>query len=134
MQNAGKLEDYWEDGSGRRHLCPEGKLAAWFTRPDRGDSFFDIKTECRYSNDNDNIQAGWYHKLSPEQERANIELNIWLRRNFPDAFDLNLCVSHDEVSGEKGIGYSRKNDTGASLSMNMTEFRRKLKITYDARY
>lgn len=134
IQNAGGLKDYWKDGSGRKHNCPEGKLAAWFSRPDRGDKLFDKETECRYSKDDDNIQEGWYHKYSEEQEQALEELLIWMKRNNPDVFSLSFVLGHDEVAGKKGIGYSRKSDPGASLSMTMSKFREHLKKIYEDRY
>lgn len=135
MQNAGKLKDYWQKKrGGKKYKCPEGKLAAWFTRPDLGDEYFDKETECRYSEGEDNIQEGWYHKLSDAQEKSLLELNIWMKINNPSVFNLNYILPHDEVSGKKGIGFSRKNDTGASLSMTATEFRALAKETFKERY
>jgi len=135
IQNAGRLKDYYRNSSeGSKHDCPEGKLAAWYTRPKSGDLFFDKKTECRYSENNDNIQKGWYHTYSPEQEKALIELLVWMKRNNPDVFEFKYVLGHDEVAGKKGIGYNRKNDPGAALSITMTEFRKELKDEYAKRY
>lgn len=134
IQNAGTLKDYWKDGSGKKHKCPEGYLAAWFSRPDRGDKLFNKETECRYSSGEDNIAKGWYHKYSTEQEIALTELMIWLKRNNPDVFSTELILGHDEVAGPKGIGRWRKVDPGASLSMTMTEFRYKVWREYSNRY
>jgi len=135
IQNAGRLKDYYQNSSkGSKHDCPEGKLAAWYTRPNSGDLFFDKKTECRYSENNDNIQKGWYHEYSREQEESLAELLIWMKRNNPKVFKFKFVLGHDEVAGEKGIGYNRKNDPGASLSTTMTQFRKKIEDEYAKRY
>lgn len=135
IQNAGRLQSYYQNSeNGTKRDCPTGKLAAWFTRPNSGDLFFDKEKECRYSGDNDNIQKGWYHAFSPEQEEELLELYIWLKRNNPDIFKFKFSLGHDEVAGKKGIGYNRKNDPGASLSMTMTEFRSKIEKEYARRY
>jgi len=57
-----------------------------------------------------------------------------MKRNNPDVFELKCVLGHDEVAGKKGIGYNRKNDPGAALSMTMTEFRNKLDEEYKKRY
>lgn len=135
IQNAGKLSDTYKNSSkGKSYKCPEGKLAAWFTRPNSGDKFFDKEKECRYHKGEDNIAKGWYHKYSPEQEEALLELLIWMKRNNPDVFDIDLILGHDEVAGPKGIGRWRKTDPGASLSMTMSEFRQLVEKTYNDRY
>lgn len=135
IQAAGRLSDYYQNSSeGSKHDCPEGKLAGWYTRPNSGDLFFDKETECRYSENNDNIQKGWYHKYSPEQEEALTELLIWMKRNNPDVFEFKYVLGHDEVSGMKGIGRNRKNDPGAALSMTMTEYRENIENEYEKRY
>lgn len=130
IQNAGRLKDYWKDGRDKKHKCPEGYLSAWFSRPDKGDKLFNKATECRYSGDNDNIQKGWYHKYSPEQIKALKQLLLWLKANNPDVFQLKYVLGHDEVAGEKGIGYNRKNDPGAALPYSMSDFREELKSEY----
>lgn len=135
IQNAGKLSDTYKNSSkGKSYKCPEGKLAAWFTRPSSGDKFFDKETECRYSSGEDNIAKGWYHAYSPEQEDALLELLIWMKRNNPDVFSTEFILGHDEVAGPKGIGRWRKTDPGASLSMTMTEFRNEVWREYAKRY
>lgn len=82
----------------------------------------------------DNIAAGYYEAFSPAQENSLIELCLWLKRNNPDVFSLDLVLGHDEVAGPKGIGRWRKVDPGGSLSMTMTEFRELLKSEYKKRY
>jgi hypothetical protein len=121
MLCAGKVEKYWTDSSGKKNPCPEGKFAAWFTRIDKGDVYFD-ESECRYSLANDNIQEGWYHKLSDKQEESLKDLIGFLKKNSA-TFNPKYILGHDEVSGIKGIGRSRKCDPGAALSSTMTLFR-----------
>lgn len=116
MNNAGKLE---KKGS---------KFYTWYKSevPEK---------DVRYvAKDDDNIQAGYYHKYTAAQEKALVEFCLWLKANNPEAFSLDYVVGHDEVAGKKGIGYSRKNDPGASLSMNMTKFREYLKAEYKKRF
>ena len=126
VQCAGRLSDYYL----KKYKCPEGQLAAWYTSPNSGDKFFDKIKECRYSEDKDNIQKGWYHSFSPEQEKALLEVLLWMKYNNPEIFEFKHVLGHDEVSGIKGIGYNRKEDPGASLSITMTEFRKKLEEEY----
>jgi len=129
IQCAGKLQDYYQNSEGgTKYACPEGKLAAWFTRPNNGDLFFDKEKEARYSDKKDNIKKGWYHIYSPEQEEALIELLIWLKRNNPDVFQFKNVAGHDEVAP------NRKSDPGASLTMTMPEFRKLLNSEYSRRY
>jgi N-acetylmuramoyl-L-alanine amidase len=69
----------------------------------------------------DNITAGTYQTYTQAQEDALTALLLWLHRNNPAVFSLDLVLGHDEVSP------GRKNDPGGSLSMTMPEFRNKLK-------
>lgn len=69
----------------------------------------------------DNIQRGIYHKYTKEQEASLTALLLWLKRNNPSVFNLDLVLGHDEVAP------SRKNDPGASLSMSMPKYREYLK-------
>jgi len=57
-----------------------------------------------------------------------------MKRNNPKVFKFKFVLGHDEVAGEKGIGYNRKNDPGASLSTTMTQFRKKIEDEYAKRY
>lgn len=75
----------------------------------------------------ENIQAGTYHKFTSEQEASLIKLLRWLKENNPGVFSYDFVIGHDECSGPAGIGYWRKNDPGASLSMTMPELRKHLK-------
>lgn len=77
--------------------------------------------------------AGAYHKYTPEQEAALVDLLLWLKKNDPTGrFDFDFVLGHHEVSGVKGIGVWRKTDPGGSLSMTMTDFREFLKQKYYA--
>ena len=106
-------------------ICAAGTLE---TRGDGHYTWFNKRvTNVREIKKNtDNQQAGKYQKFTDYQERALIDLLLWLDQNFPD-FDLERVWGHDEVAGPKGLGYWRKNDPGGSLSMTMSEFRHKLK-------
>jgi N-acetyl-anhydromuramyl-L-alanine amidase AmpD len=71
---------------------------------------------------------GFYQKYTLEQERALIELLLWLKHNDKkDVFSFDNVLGHHEVSGIRGIGYFRKQDPGGSLSMPMDQFREHLK-------
>ncbi|MBN2000950.1 N-acetylmuramoyl-L-alanine amidase [candidate division KSB1 bacterium] len=79
----------------------------------------------RHSRSKDNIKAGYYHKYTDEQEKALIDLILWLKRNNPDVFNFDYVLGHDEVAPD------RKNDPGASLSMSMPNFRKLVKRLYE---
>ena len=81
--------------------------------------------DVRWSNDKDNIVAGYYQKYTKKQEKALIELCLWLKETYPN-FSFDNVIGHDEC--QKG----RKQDPGASLSMSMPEFRALLKQTYSS--
>lgn len=112
--------------AGRLDKVSEGIYKAWFTKTENGDKYF-LEDEVRHVENNDNIQKGIYHKYSEAQEEALKKLLLWLEENGQGIFELDYVLGHDEVAGKKGIGYSRKNDPGGSLSMTMTEFRELLK-------
>lgn len=115
IQSAGKVKKKGDE------------YVAWFTKTSSGDKTFK-EDEVRYSKDSRNIQEGYYHKFSKEQEEGLQELLLWLKRNNPDVFDLDLVVGHDEVAPK------RKADPGASLSLTMPGLRSRLKKEYDKRY
>ncbi|MFN3453461.1 MAG: N-acetylmuramoyl-L-alanine amidase [Pseudobdellovibrio sp.] len=92
-------------------------------------------SEVRYvAKNDDNIAAGYYHKYSTEQETELLEYCLWLKANNPDVFSFDYILGHDEVAGPKGISRWRKTDPGGALSMNMSEFRNKVKLEYKKRY
>lgn len=100
------------------------KNQPWFKRTVPAD-------QVRVVGDKDNMQAGRYQKYTPAQEESLTRLLLALKANNPDVFDLNLVLGHDEVSGKRGIGWSRKSDPGGSLSMTMDEYRKKLISEYE---
>lgn len=89
--------------------------------------------EVRYTKGIDNQMKGYYHTLTNAQEDTLTETLIWLKFREPDIFDFDFVLGHDEVSGKSGLGYWRKNDPGAALSMTMPKYREKLKMIYNER-
>ena len=83
--------------------------------------------EVRYTPGVENQMPGHYHKFTPEQEGALTETILWLKAQHPAIFDLDLVLGHDEVSGLAGLGWWRKNDPGAALSMSLPAYREHLK-------
>ena len=69
----------------------------------------------------DNQKVGIYQKYTKAQETALTNLLLWLHRNEPKTFNLDLVLGHDEVSPD------RKDDPSGSLSMTMPEYREFLK-------
>lgn len=92
--------------------------------------FVDPSSVRHVPKDRENIKAGYYQKFTTAQEMALVSLCLWLKRNNPEVFDLDLVLGHDEVAGPKGLGFWRKTDPGGSLSMTMPEFREFLKKKY----
>lgn len=72
----------------------------------------------------DNCAAGYYVKYTQAQEEALENLILWLKRNNPDVFSLDLVLGHDSVSP------GRKTDPGWSLSMTIPEYQLHLKKEY----
>lgn len=68
----------------------------------------------------DNVKAGYYQSFTTEQEKALVDLCLYLDATY-DSFSLDRVLGHDEVAPES------KNDPGGSLSMTMPEFREFLK-------
>ena len=91
-----------------------------------GKSWFGVtypKSELRYVDESYGCPEGYYKKYTPEQEKALIELLVWLKKNNPDVFQVDYILGHHEVAGKLGIGYWRKNDPGGALSMPMPALR-----------
>ncbi len=87
-------------------------------------TWFDLTvpaSDRRTVSSKDNVKGGTYQKYTQAQEEALIRLILWLHRNDPAVFSLDLVLGHDEVSPD------RKNDPGGALSMTMPEFRAHLK-------
>lgn len=101
-----------------------GKLFTWFG--------VEVPREnARYSPGIENQKKGWYEKYTPEQEKTLIEFLLWMKKQEPKIFDFDFVLGHDEVAGPLGIGYWRKTDPGAALSLPMSEFRGLLKSKYE---
>lgn len=103
-------------------ICCAGRLESdgtpWFTDK--------VLKDVRVIDKQDeNIKKGTYQKFTDAQEKALTELLIWLHRNEPKTFNLDLVLGHDEVSPD------RKNDPSGSLSMTMPKYREFLKQILD---
>lgn len=96
--------------AGKLEKKPNGTFRSWF-----GETYSD--DEVRYSTRRANIQPGWYHQYTTEQEASLVKLIKWLYWQSGGLFKLEYVLGHDEVSPV------RKNDPGASLSQTMPEFR-----------
>jgi len=70
---------------------------------------------------------GYYEKYTQAQEDTLIKTLLWLKAQRPDVFTFDDVLGHCEVSGKLGIGYFRKNDPSAALSMTMPYLRQVLK-------
>ncbi len=84
--------------------------------------------EVRFSEKVENVtEAGYYLKFNAVQEKALIDLILWMRNSNPAIFKLENVFGHDEIAVKSGTHtLGRKQDPGASLSAYMGEFRRKL--------
>jgi hypothetical protein len=100
--------------AGKLKKVSDGVYESWF-----GARF--KESEVRYSKKKDNIQEGYYHKYTAAQEKALVDLLLWLKKNNPDVFSFDNVIGHDECAPK------RKSDPGSSLSMSMPDFRAYLK-------
>jgi N-acetyl-anhydromuramyl-L-alanine amidase AmpD len=100
--------------AGRLDKIAPGKYRSWF-----GGTYGEDET--RYSAAYQNIQKGFYHKYTQDQEEALIKVIKWLYYQAPDIFKIDYVLGHDEVSP------GRKDDPGGALSQSMPEFRSYLK-------
>jgi len=110
--------------AGGRLTLKNGHWETWFEKRIPID-------QTRYVETTANIKGGTYHIFTPEQEKSLIDLLMFLKNNNPDRFNFDFVLGHDEVSGPQGLGYWRKTDPGAALSMTMPEFRKLLKKKYE---
>ena len=108
MNNAGKLEK-----------TSDGGFKTWY-----GD--YIPKENVRYVTEEEwGCPTGYYHKYTDAQEKALIDLCVWLIKNDPNGImTADHIVGHHEVVGKLGIGRWRKNDPGGALSMPMPKFRK----------
>jgi len=102
-------------------ICNGGKLN--FTTRETWFGYRPPDDRIRFSDSISNIERGFYMTYTPEQEKALIELCLWLKKTY-SSFSFDNVLGHDEVAP------GRKNDPGAALSMTMPEFRALLKQTY----
>lgn len=99
----------------------DGRFQTWFKTYIPADQVRYV-TEKEYG-----CPTGYYHKFTPAQEAALIDLLVWLKKNDKTGnFNVKYILGHHEVSGLKGIGRWRKNDPGGSLSMSMDQLRQKI--------
>lgn len=86
------------------------------------------EAEVRFSEIVENVtERGYYVRFTAQQEQALIDLILWMRATNPSIFKLENVFGHDEIAVESGTHtLGRKQDPGASLSVYMKEFRRKL--------
>lgn len=99
-------------------ICCAGRLES------NGESWFGEKypeSEIRESKAEANIQAGKYHKYTEDQEKALIELLVWLKLNNPEVFKVEYILGHDSISAP------RKSDPGGSLSMTIPQLQELIK-------
>lgn len=92
-----------------------GEFRTWFGSP------IDAADVRIVPQKRENQAPGAYHRYTEAQEKALVELLLWLHANNPAVFSLDLVVGHDEVSP------GRKTDPGGSLSMTMPALREYLK-------
>jgi hypothetical protein len=97
------------NNAGRVEKVGENKFKTWF-------GTYLTKDQVRYTEG---------------KEKTLIDFLVWLKVNDPvGCFDFEYVRGHDEISGKLELGYWRKNDPGASLSMTMPELRKRLQDEY----
>ncbi len=106
--------------AGRLEKQKDGSFKTWFgvTVP---------KAEVRTVKAKENVKAGNYQAYTAAQEESLTGLLLWLKRNHPSVFNLDLVLGHDEVAP------SRKDDPGGALSCTMPEFRKRLSLAYEGK-
>lgn len=110
------------DCAGKLTKNAQGKYFTWWGKKIEPE---DVRWVAKF----ENRAEGYYHKYTANQEKALIDLILWIKANDPsgEVFNLELVVGHDEVSP------GRKNDPGGSLSMAMPAFRHLLEEEWKAR-
>lgn len=94
----------------KRHPTRPGTWTSWWGKVIDPDELRTVPAEA-------NRVAGVYHRFTAAQEKALVELLVWLKTNNPEVFEIEKVVGHDEVSP------GRKQDPGGSLSLTMPAFR-----------
>jgi len=114
------------NAAGRLTKQKDGTFKTWF-------GTLIPKEEVRYCDGKSPDQCeGYYHAYTPAQEETLIKTLLWLKSQKPDVFDFDKVLGHCEVSGKLTLGYWRKNDPSAALSMTMPAFRQLLKDRWAA--
>lgn len=110
------------DNAGRVEKVGDNMFKTWF-----GTHL--TANEVRYVTEKEwGCPTGYYHKYTDVQEKALIDLLVWLKKNDPvGCFNIDFILGHHEVAGLKGIGRWRKEDPGGSLSMPMPKLRELVK-------
>lgn len=82
-----------------------------------------IEEQVRTSDKNKNIKAGTYLKYTDAQYESLVQVCFDLKRKY-STFSFDYVLGHDEVAPD------RKDDPGASMPMNMPEFREYIKARW----
>jgi len=105
----------WKGVTGISAYCIGMEICNWGTAgKEKG------AKDLRVVSAKENIKAGTYQMFTEAQEKALINLCLWLKKNNPE-FDFDWVVGHDEIAP------TRKSDPGGSLSMTMPALRKLLK-------
>lgn len=99
-------------------VTPKGqKFVSWFGEEYDGLEVRQIhrRTENQY--------PGHYLRFTDAQERALVDLLMWLKAEAPTIFDFDKVIGHDEACDAEGRA-GDKVDPGGSLSMTMPAFRK----------
>lgn len=105
------------ENAGRLKPLPEGGWRTWWGEVVPADEVRNVAAD-------QNWEAGAYWAIRPAQEKALIELLLWLKASRPDVFDFGMVVGADECT------QGRRPDPGASLSLTMPDFRALLVSQY----
>lgn len=103
--------------AGKLEKISDNEFKSWF-----GEIY--TKDEVRFNDGKYGPDNGYFHKYTEKQEQALIQLLLWLKSNNPSVFSFDFVLGHHEVSP------GRKNDPEASLSIPMSELRKKLVSEY----
>lgn len=106
----------WKGVSGISAYCIGMEICNWGTAgKEKG-----VKDLRLQASKKENIKPGTYQMYTEAQEKALVNLCLWLKAKCPE-FDFDWVVGHDEIAP------TRKSDPGASLSMTMPDLRKLLK-------
>ena len=127
----------WKDWYSCSERVVGVEVNCWGKLTKRGDSYYSgsrkiPSDQVRWFGGNDLQIPGYYQIFTKEQEKALIDICMWLKARNPDVFDFDNVCGHDEVrtlAGKRGD----KQDPGGSLSMSMPDFREKLKAEWAKR-